>query len=385
MIRGQASPSRRVERPRRLALLAALLAALVGARATPPHAQARAVEVVDGATGRVLYAEHPHARLPIASITKLMTVLVTLQRARLDDVVTVSSGAVGIEGSTVGLSAGERLTVRDLVKAALIQSANDAANALALYVGRGDREAFVRLMNSRARALGLADTHFARPDGLDVPGHVSSADDVTRLARLVMRKPSVRAIVRQQTATIAGGRVLHTWNDLLSTFPAVIGVKTGHTSIAGWSEVAAARRAGGTIYATLIGSPSRDARNVDLEALLKWGIARYRPTLLVDGRVTYARVETQYGRRAVRLVPSRPLVRVVQLGRPLTERVVAPTRVSLPVRRRERLGVVRIYDGRRLLGSRPLVAARSIARPGVAGRLSWYAGRTVHRVWGWVS
>jgi serine-type D-Ala-D-Ala carboxypeptidase (penicillin-binding protein 5/6) len=348
--------------------LAALLAAFAGARATPPHARARAVEVVDGATGRVL-----------------MTVLVTLERARLGDVVTVSPAAVGIEGSTVGLSAGERLTVRDLVKAALIQSANDAANALALYVGHGDRDSFVRGMNDRARALGLADTHFVRPDGLDAPGHVSSADDVTRLARLVMRKPAVRAIVRQQAATIAGGRELHTWNDLLSTDPAVFGVKTGHTSIAGWSEVAAARRAGGTIYATLIGSPSRDERNVDLEALLRWGIARYRRTLLVNGRATYARVETQYGRSAVRLVPSRPLVRVVQLGRPLTERVVAPTRVSLPVRRRERLGVVRIYDGRRLLGSRSLVAARSVARPGVADRLSWYAGRTAHRVWGWVS
>jgi D-alanyl-D-alanine carboxypeptidase (penicillin-binding protein 5/6) len=366
-------------------LAAAFVVAALCGRAVPPHVDARAVLIADGATGHVLYAEHARTRLPIASLTKLMTVLVTLQHARPDDVVTVAPDATGIEGSTIGLRAGERLTVRELVEGALIQSANDAANALAYYVGHGSRDRFVAMMNRRAVALGLRDTHFVRPDGLDVPGHYSSARDMTRLARLAMRNPVVRSIVRRQTATIEGGRTLHTWNDLLSTFPAVIGVKTGHTSVAGWSEVAAARRPGGTLYATLIGGPSRDRRNADLAALLRFGLSRYRGVLLVDARRAYARAETEFGRGPVALVPSRPLVRVVLVGRPLVERVVARTRATLPVRRGQRLGEVRVYDGGRLLGTRPLVAARSVGRPGLGGRVSWYARRTVHELWSWVS
>ena len=96
-------------------------------------------------------------------------------------------------------------------------------------------------MNQRARQLGLRDTHYVRPDGLDATGHVSSARDVTLLARILMHRPLVRQIVRQHAATIAGGRTLHTWNDLLSSYPGIFGVKTGHTSAAGWNEVAAAR------------------------------------------------------------------------------------------------------------------------------------------------
>ena len=117
---------------------------------------------------------------------------------------------------------------------------------------------FVALMNARAGQLGLTDTHFVNPDGLDAPGHVSSARDVTKLARVAMNKPFIRSTVRLVEAT-AAGRQLHTWNDLLSTFPGMIGVKTGHTDDAGWSEVAAARGAGVTIYATLLGGETSRA------------------------------------------------------------------------------------------------------------------------------
>src|SRR5205085_11624384 len=107
-----------------------------------------------------------------------MTVLITLERTRLSDVVTVSPDAAAVGESSAHLRAGERLTVRELLEAALIQSANDAADALADHVGHGSESAFVRMMNARARRLGLHDTHFVRPDGLDAPGHVSSARDV---------------------------------------------------------------------------------------------------------------------------------------------------------------------------------------------------------------
>jgi len=346
--------------------------------------EARAYYVENAATGEVLAARNPDARVPIASITKLMTVLVTLEHAKLSDVVTVPPGAAVVGESTIHVRAGERLTVRDLIRAALIQSANDAAYALALHVGRGDLGRFVAMMNAKAAGLGLRDTHFVRPDGLDAPGHVSSARDVTRLAWIAMRNPFVRATVREQTATIGGGRTLHTWNDLLSTFPHLLGVKTGHTNGAGWSEVAAARGRGTTVYATILGSPSRARRNDDLASLLAWGLGQYTVVSAVAPPLVYATAHTQYGRGDVRLVASRPLLSVVRVNRPLTERVVAARVVALPVRKGERLGEVRVYAGRRLIGSRPLVAERSIAKPGAAGRVRWYATRTAEHVWGWV-
>lgn len=367
---------------RALAAVAAALVAVSSASAGPPPVAAKAYFVENGATGEVLAREHANARVPIASITKLMTVLVALEHARPADLVTVGPGASSVGESTVHLQPGERLTVRDLVEAALIQSANDAANALADHVGGGDRERFVALMNERAEALGLRDTHFVRPDGLDVPGHYSSARDVTTLARVAMRSPLVRDVVRRRTETIAGGRRLHTWNDLLASFPGLIGVKTGHTSAAGWCQVAAASGRGVTVYATVLGSPTRAGRNEDLSELLAWGISRYRVAELVEPRRVYARAEAPYGRKALALVAAKPLVRVVRVDRTLVERVVAPAVVELPVRRGQPLGWVRVYDRGRLIAERPLVAARTIERPGLGGRVAWYAERTLHHLGG---
>jgi serine-type D-Ala-D-Ala carboxypeptidase (penicillin-binding protein 5/6) len=373
----------------RLLPLAALAFSLAFAPAalavSRPNVDARAYLIVDGRTGEVLAARHAHARMPIASITKLMTVLVALEHARLSDEVTVKSSAAGVGESSVGLQPGERLTVRELVEAALIQSANDAAYALAAGVGDGDLVSFVRQMNTTARKLRLRDTHFVRPDGLDAPDEYSSATDVTRLARILMRKPAVRQIVRRRTETISGGRVLNTWNDLLGTFPGVIGVKTGHTGAAGWCEVAAIRRPGYTVYATILGSPSREQRNADLATLLRWGVSRYRvATVIAKGR-TFAVAQTGYGREPVHLVTSERVRRAVRVDRPLVARVVAAAAVSLPVHKGDRLGVVRIFDRKRLIASRPLVAARTVERPGLGGRVGFYARRAAEHVWGWVT
>ena len=366
--------------PRLLASLAAVVLAAPAA-AAPPEITARAALVENGATGEVLFRYRDRARVPIASITKLMTALVAVERSSPHSLMTVPADAPYVGGSTARLRPGERLTVRDLLEAALVQSANDAAYTLAVNVGRGSVERFVALMNARARQLGLTGTHFVRPDGLDVPGHYSSARDVTELARAAMQKPLVREIVRDRTETIAGGRVLETWNDLLSTFPGVIGVKTGHTSAAGWSQVAAAQGNGFTIYATLLGSPSREERNADLAELLRWGLAQYRAVPLISRSRVYARVETPFGRGRVSLVAARRLVRAVRVGRPLVERVVATRVVSLPVRKGQRLGEVRVYAGSTLLGARPLVAARGVARPPLVSRARWTATRALRNLW----
>jgi D-alanyl-D-alanine carboxypeptidase (penicillin-binding protein 5/6) len=200
-----------------------------------------------------------------------------------------------------------------------------------------------------------------------------------------MRLRAVRSIVRRRTDTIAGGRVLHTWNDLLGLFPGLVGVKTGHTAGAGWCEVGAARRYGVTLYVTVLGSPTRSQRNADLAALLRWGLSRYRSVWLVQPGRVYLRAAVGYGRAPVPLVAARTVVRPVRIDRPLVERVVAPGTLPLPVRRGSRLGEVRVYSGRRLEARVPLVAGRSVSRPGVDGRVGFYARRTFSHVSGWFS
>jgi D-alanyl-D-alanine carboxypeptidase (penicillin-binding protein 5/6) len=347
-----------------------------------PAVHARAYLVADGSTGQVLAQYHQRARVPIASLTKLMTVLLTVEQTRPAAVVTVAPQAAAVGESSIGLRAGERITVRDLLEGALIQSANDAADALAYYVGRGSVQRFVAMMNRRARQLGLTDTHYVRPDGLDAAGHVSSARDVTKLARLLMRRPAVRSIVRRRRAEIAGGRILHTWNDLLGTLPGVVGVKTGHTSAAGWNEVAALDRRGVDVYATILGSPDRATRNADLTALLRWGLSRYRRVEVIRPDHVYARVEVGYGRAKVGLVAA-GAVRAVRVDRALVQRVVADAVARLPVRQGQRLGEIRVYQTGRLLARQPLVAERTVLRPGLIGRTGFYTKRTLSHIWGW--
>jgi serine-type D-Ala-D-Ala carboxypeptidase (penicillin-binding protein 5/6) len=349
--------------------------------AAPPAVDARAWLVENAGTGDLLLAHDGREHLAIASITKLMTVLVALDHLRLSDVVTVDPRVTSVGEESIALRPGEQLTVADLVRGALIQSANDAADALALATAP-DYAAFAEQMNAKAKALGLRDSHFVRPDGLDAPGEFSSARDVTELARAAMRNPFIRRTVRRPTAEIAGGRTLHTWNDLLGVIHGVIGVKTGHTGDAGWSQVAAQRTGAATIYATILGSPTRSRRNGDLAALLAWGLDQYRQVDAIVTRRPLATVGLPYGRAPLELVSQSGLRTFVRLGRSLTERVVAPAAVSLPVHRGQILGRVEIWSGARLVGRRNLVASRSVSTPGLAGRVGWYARRTVHHVVG---
>jgi D-alanyl-D-alanine carboxypeptidase (penicillin-binding protein 5/6) len=370
---------------RRLSILAVFLAVVAPAAAATPEVDGRAYLVMNGATQEVLLARNAKDRLPVASITKLMTALIALDEARPNDVVVVDRDAVGVMGSTIRLRAGERLRVRDLLAAALIQSANDSAVALGEYVESRTGTPFERTMAAWAKRLELGDTRFVRPDGLDVAGHYSSALDVTKLSLVAMRNPLIRRLVRQESATIAGPRTLYTWNDLLGEFPGVFGVKTGHTTAAGWNQVAVARGNGVTIYATILGSPSRSVRNADLEELLAWGMSRYAMVSLAPPGRVYGRVPVTYGEEAVPVVAARPLRRAVRIGRPLVQRVVLPAEVDLPVRRGDVLGELRFYERDRLVGRTQLVAAEDREAPSILERVKWYAGRTLSHIGGWFS
>ena len=358
-------------------LLSVLTLAWPGASlAQEPLVKARAVIVATG-SGDVLYERNADRRVPIASITKLMTALLTLEESSPERIVTVRGPAPSVGESTFNLRIGERLRVRDLLTAALVQSANDAAYALATYVGHGKVQTFVRLMNQRAEQLGLEETHYARPDGLDAPGGFSSARDTLDLARTDMAIRVFRRIVRRRGGVVEG-RQLYAWNDLLKTYAGAIGVKTGHTDRAKWCEVVAATRDHVTIYAVILGSPTRTRRNADLTSLLDWGFGHYGSVQLIEPGKTYASADVPFSDSRLSLVAASGTKGFVRLGRPLTERVIAPGRVQTPVRRGEKLGEIRVYDGKKLVARRPLVAAEALSDPSLRRRVGWYAGRALH-------
>jgi D-alanyl-D-alanine carboxypeptidase (penicillin-binding protein 5/6) len=211
--------------------------------------------------GKPVWAHRPEQRLPPASLTKIMTALLVMEREDPDRVVTVSRGAAAESRSRIGLRQGDRMRVGDLLAATLIYSANDACRALADYVG-GDRKRFIMLMNSKAGELGLKETHFNDPCGHDKPHHFTSARDLAVLAETALKNQTFRDLVsRQQMSirTVDGRRhfLLRNKNHLLGRYPGAAGVKTGYTDSAGSCLIALAERDGTRVLLVMLHARNR--------------------------------------------------------------------------------------------------------------------------------
>ena len=209
--------------------------------------------VLDAATGRVLYEKNADERSLIASTTKIMTALVVCQQCNVLDRVRIPAEAVGIEGSSMYLTEGEVLTVQELLYGLMLRSGNDAAVALAIYCG-GTVEGFAELMNDKARELGLSNTHFVNPNGLDAPDHYSTARDLAVLTRYAMADPIFARTVGAKTVTV-GSRVMTNHNKLLWQLPGCEGVKTGFTKAAGRILVSSASRDGRRLVCVTTNAP----------------------------------------------------------------------------------------------------------------------------------
>lgn len=367
----------------RLGLLLALIftAALwaPSAQAAPrPPITAPSAIVVEASTGDVAYAKRAKSSRPIASVTKLMTALLVLEGPKLSTRVrAVGYRAAAVE-SQINLRAGERLTVADLLRGLLLASANDAAATLAQAVS-GTRRAFVRDMNRRAQRLGLRSTRFRDPIGLD-PGSRSSASDLVKLTSELRRFSFFRKTVDRPIATLEPGdrrREIANRNTLVREHPWMTGVKTGHTTRAGYALVGSATRRRVTLISVVLGAPSEAARNADTLALMRYGFTRYqRSRGVVRGRV-YARAPVRFQRGAeVALVAPRTLTRVVRRGQALRRRIIGPAgEVEGPIRKGQRLGRIEVRVGRALVASVPLVAAAAVPAAGVTQRTKDYFTR----------
>ncbi|MDH3500278.1 MAG: D-alanyl-D-alanine carboxypeptidase [Acidimicrobiia bacterium] len=257
--------------------------------AEPPEVTAITWILYDDTFGRVLAADSPDARRAIASTTKIMTALVALQEGTLTDVVVISDTADAVGESEIGLVAGEEWLLQDLITAMLIRSANDASVAIAEYIG-GSVEGFADLMNIQVRRLGLENSQFVNPHGLDEPGHYSSAADLLVIARKAMENPVFAGAVQTQVARMqddpeGNERIAIATNKLLEAYPGAIGVKTGFTNNAGLTLVAAAERDDRRLYAVVLGSEDHFA---DATALLDYGFDEFGVVQLVAAGDAYA-------------------------------------------------------------------------------------------------
>ena len=360
-----------------------------GALQLPPQPElelpCRAACLIDQQTGTVLYEKNADQQMPIASITKVMTLLLTFEavhdgRLTMDTPVPVSEHAYHMGGSQIWLEPGEQFTLDEMIKAICVSSANDAAVAVAELVG-GSEQGFVQQMNARAAELGMANTTFHNACGLDTEGHLSTARDVAIMSREILNTcPEVLHYTGIWTDTLRGGATqLVNTNKLLRRYSGITGLKTGTTSGAGVCISASATRDGLSLIAVVLGAPSSSDRFTAATNLLDYGFAAYRavPLPAIEDRPLLIKVKGS----AEESVPldyaalPQALLMPKTNAAALTAQLDLPEELQAPVQLGQTVGTVRILSGETLLGEYEVHAAADAAKMdfGTAFGLLWDA------------
>ena len=330
--------------------------------------------LMEKTTGEILYAQNEHDALPPASVTKIMTVLLTMEaidsgRIALDDMVTVSAYAAGMGGSQVFLAEGEQMSVDDLLKAVCVSSGNDAAVALAEHVA-GVTELFVEQMNNRARELGMKDTHFVNCTGLTAEGHVTSAHDIALMSReLLLHHPEVRNYTTIWMDTLRNGTFgLSNTNKLIRFYEGATGLKTGFTQEAGYCISATAERDGMELIAVIMKGTTSDSRNADAKMLLNYGFSTYTLTDIQPEEPLPVLPVTLGAADTVTLtLPEEGRTLLLEKSRSggLTQTVELPETVAAPVQAGQQVGTLTVQQDGAALLTVPIVAAETVEK------LSW--------------
>ena len=343
---------------------------------------AKAACVLEMETGRVLFCYNEYARLPMASTTKVMTALLAIERGSLNAPVTCSKNAYGVPGTTIYLTEGETLTLRDMLLGLMLASGNDAAVAIAEHIG-GSAGQFVAMMNARARELGATSTHFSNPHGLPDDTHVTTALDLARIARAAMQNETFRELVATQDAVIpwAGRsqmRRLHNKNRLLASYPGATGIKTGYTSRAGRCLVFGASRDGMELVGVLLGCADWFD---EAERLMDGCFDTYTMTHMLGPLESAGSLPVTGGRQE-----SVSLCLMRELSAPLCEGESAqivldvPESVAAPVYPGMHIGTASLVAGGQVLGQSEVVASERVD----SSRLTLDVYRVLRR-WIWLS
>lgn len=345
--------------------------------AGPPSLSARAWVLIDALDGAELAARAADRELPIASATKLMTAYLALKRLRPSQKLRAPAyRPTSPLESLIGLRAGERMTVRDLLYGLLLESGNDAAATIAVGVA-GSEKRFVALMNRTARSLGLAHTHYTNPIGFDAPGNYSSAHDLVELADRLLEYELFARIVASPSATLRSGDVPRRFTNrntlLLSRPDLIVGVKTGHTVGAGYVLVAAARRGGATAISAVLGAASEAERDAESLELLQYGLSLYRSRVAVERGEQLADPKLRYRDDRLELVAKRQVVVSIRRGQRVGIEVDAPDEVDAAVERGEKLGRVSVLVDGRVEAFSPLVAAQAASAATLGEKALYFA------------
>lgn len=327
----------------------------------------RAVCLIDQDTGTVLYEKNADQQMPIASITKVMTLLLTFEaihdgRLTLDTLVPVSEHAYHMGGSQIWLEPGEQFTLDEMIKAICVSSANDAAVAVAELVG-GSEQGFVQMMNDRAAELGMTNTTFHNACGLDTEGHLSTARDVAIMSRQILTTcPEVLHYTGIWTDTLRGGATqLVNTNKMLRRYNGITGLKTGTTSGAGVCISASATRDGLNLIAVVLGAPSSKDRFEAAATLLDYGFAAWRaaPLPAMEDRPLLIKVKGSAEESVPLEYSALPesILMPKESAAELTAQLTLPDELDAPVRQGQAVGMVRILAGESVLGEYDICAA----------------------------
>ena len=356
-----------------LLLSAVLLLALLPVRAMAVDIPitSRAAILMEKETGEILYAQNEHEKLEPASVTKVMTMLLTMEaidagKLHYDDIVTVSANAAAMGGSQVYLKEGEQMTVEDMLKAVCVASGNDACVALAEHIS-GVTELFVEQMNNRAKELGMNDTHFVNCNGLTAEGHLTSAYDIAIMSReLLLHHDDIHRFSTIWMDSIRGGEFqLANTNKLIRFYDGATGLKTGFTSTAGYCISATAERDGMELIAVIMKGETADSRNTDAKALLNYGFSTYA-LVNVTPDESFAPVPVALG--TADTVQPQLSEQVAHLLLPknqvgdLQQSVVVAESLTAPVEKGQKLGELTVTDGTNALVTIPITAAEAVPR-----------------------
>ncbi len=345
--------------------------------AGPPRlADAKAYILIDPLDGAVLAAKAPHRELPIASTTKLMTAYLALSNLKPNQRLKAPPYKATDAESLLGLRAGEKMSVRDLLFALVIESANDAAETLAVGVA-GSVGAFVDEMNAEAQKLGLTETHYSTPVGLDEPGNYSSANDLTKLAALLLKNKLFAKAANSPSWSLKTGdepRTITNRNLLVLSTPYVTGVKTGHTLDAGYVLVGSGMQHGTTLISAVLGAPSEAARDDDTKALLDYGFSQYKPAKPVDKGAELASPALSYDRGELPLVAARAVPVSTRPGQTIATHVDAPDEITSAVKDGQRVGMVQVTVDGRPAGASALLATKAVGAASTADKVFSVAG-----------
>ena len=327
--------------------------------------------LMEKTTGQVLYARNEHQAMEPASVTKIMTLLLTMEaidegKIGYEDMVTVSAHAASMGGSQVYLSEGEQITVDDLIKSVCVSSGNDAAAALAEYVS-GVEELFVEAMNEKAAALGMNDTHFENPTGLTAEGHVTSAYDIALMSReLIWHHPDIQNYTTIWMDSIRDGTFeLANTNKLVRYYDGCTGLKTGYTASAGYCMSATAEKDGMELIAAVMHAPTAEERNTDAKALLNYGFSAYELTEITPEEPLPV-LPVSLGKAAGVEVMLQPEGRTILLEKgkthELRQTVELPETVAAPIEKGQQLGTMTVCNGEEVLCRLPILAAEDVAK-----------------------